>query len=126
MLMEDSESKVILERASERRKEKPRGILPWRVTQHEDWLDRVNGALVAGGDDGEKGIPAQEAERVNGEIRDPKVLLEAFKQGHPDITADMDDMAKIIKVCHVHILKQIWFLNGLGRSSFTSQNSVHH
>ncbi len=105
MLMEDSESKVILERASERRKEKPRGIPPWRVTQHEDWLDRVNGALVAGDDDGEKGIPALGAEGVNEEIRDPRVLVEAFKQGHPDITADMDDTAKLIKVRYVPLLK---------------------
>lgn len=39
-LMEDDESVKIFERAKESRAENPKGITPWRITQHPDWLVR--------------------------------------------------------------------------------------
>jgi hypothetical protein len=39
-LMEDDESVKIFERAKESRVENPKGITPWRITQHPDWLVR--------------------------------------------------------------------------------------
>ena len=39
-LIEDDESKKIFERAKDSRAENPKGITPWRITEHSDWLTR--------------------------------------------------------------------------------------
>jgi hypothetical protein len=39
-LMEDEESVKIFEHAKESRAKNPKGITPWRITQHPDWLLR--------------------------------------------------------------------------------------
>ncbi|KAI9740711.1 MAG: hypothetical protein M1818_004676 [Claussenomyces sp. TS43310] len=38
--MQDEETKLIFERASESRARDPRGITPWRITDEPDWLVR--------------------------------------------------------------------------------------
>lgn len=97
--MEDPESKALLERARTRRLESKEVILPWRVTQHEGWLNN-NVALV--GKDHEEALndsmPDKPApDRAD---KDPGVVLDAFRRQHPTVIADIDETAKTIKVYH--------------------------
>ena len=97
-LMEDPESKALLERARTRRLERSEVIPPWRVTQHERWFDS-SVALV--GKEQEVAMDDSIADNPDsdGESKDPGVVLAAFRHHHPTITAAMDDVAKTIKVC---------------------------
>jgi hypothetical protein len=40
LLIEDEESQKIFQHAKDSRAENPKGITPWRITQHPDWLVR--------------------------------------------------------------------------------------
>lgn len=96
--MEDPESRALLEKARTRRTESSEAVLPWRVTQHEGWLDNDKATLA--GKDHEEAMDqtAPDESAVDGEEKDPAVVLEAFRHNHPAVTADMDDKAKTIKV----------------------------
>lgn len=98
-LMEDPESKALLERARTRRLERSEAITPWRVTQHEGWLD--DSVPLVGKDHEEAMDDSVVDAGSNGESKDPGVVLEAFRHEHPTITADIDDIAKTIKVYHL-------------------------
>lgn len=96
-LMEDPESKALLERARTRRLESKEVILPWRATQHEGWLD-YNVASV--GKDHKEAMDESMPDKPapDGADKDPCVILDAFKREHPTVIADMDESAKTIKV----------------------------
>ncbi len=97
-LMEDPESKALLEKARTRKMESSEAMMPWRITQHEGWLHNDRAVLV--GKDHEEAmdhsIPDESG--ADREEKDPGEILEAFRHEHPTITADMDGKAKIIKV----------------------------
>lgn len=110
-LMEDAESKALLEKARTRRMESSVAILPWRATQHEGWLHHDDAVRV--GKDQEEAMNPSTPERLSaeGEEKDPKVILEAFRSEHPAITADMDDKAKNINVNCISYGIQIYSAN---------------
>ena len=109
-LMEDPESKALLERAKTRRTESTEVILPWRVTQHEVWLDsRV--ALVGKDHEEVTDDPISDEPGSDAEDKDPRVVLDSFRHDHPRITADMDDITKTITVYRHIFLRFIYNAN---------------
>lgn len=98
-LMEDQESKALLDKAKMRKMGSSGAILPWRITQHEGWL--YNDRAVLAAKDPEEAMDHAIPDELGAdrEEKDYGEILEAFRHEHPTITADMDGKAKTIKVC---------------------------
>lgn len=97
-LMEDPESKALLDKAKMRKMESSEAILPWRITQHEGWLYNDRAVLAAKDPEEAMDHLIPDDSGADREGKDPVETLEAFRQEHPTITADMDGKANIIKV----------------------------
>ena len=124
-IMEDSNSKEVLEKARESYSRSGDDMRNWLVTEHADWLD-------VKGDNEDDGVKLEEKEVevkksvLQEDAEDVKSILEAFKEAHPNLDISMDEASGETKVCAATVQTFPTIITSPAASSPTSTNPLHH
>lgn len=122
-LMEEEESKAVLEMAKKRRKECEDKLPAWRVTEHQGWLDRKDVVFCVRDHDEAQDDEVMDTEASNGQDKSLEAIVEAFTRDHPDISAEMDE-SKVIEVRYRSPPHQVQMPNYIDRAPSASPNIV--
>ena len=94
-LVEDSKTKEVMEKAKESRMNNGEGIIGWKVTEHEDWL---NVKPEDGNDNADKEEEGTAEPGDASGVKDMNATLEKFRSGHLGVEASMDEDSRTITV----------------------------
>ncbi|KAI9874003.1 MAG: hypothetical protein M1830_010302 [Pleopsidium flavum] len=121
-LMEDGESKVVLEKAKKRRSESEDRITAWRVTEHEGWLDHEDPTLSKQDHGDAQDDDLTDTRCSNGQDKDSRVIVESFMQDHPGMNVVIDETTKVIKPEYISPSKPSRILRHKPLSRYPAKN----
>lgn len=104
-LMEDGRSTEVIEMANESRAKNGEGIVGWKVTEYEDWLD-VKKEDACGGTNVEKEALSMIEAGSGPGVEELRAGLDRFRQIHAGIEASLDEQSKTLKVWSTEVVEK--------------------